>query len=112
MSEHQTKDVETLRSKRHANPDFMGALACAVRNYAINPDRSEHQRQQSKGPGKGPGNAFVYARNLHAGLERVHVKDWQIGVQLMNGFFQRGREGLWVAGHAHVNNGAMRVLLK
>jgi hypothetical protein len=47
-AEHEPKDLGANQPERHADANFLRALACGVRHYAVNADQRE--RQTEPGP--------------------------------------------------------------
>src|SRR6187549_2754682 len=46
-AEHEPKDLGAISPERHADANFLRALACGVRHYAVNADQRERQTEQS-----------------------------------------------------------------
>ena len=51
-AEHEDEDIAALRAQRHAHADFVRALHDEKRHHAVNPDRSEHERDRGEDPNK------------------------------------------------------------
>ena len=62
LAHHHLVDRAALRAQRHANADLASSLAYGVRNDAVKPDHSQHQRNHREAADEPCGEAMENRR--------------------------------------------------
>ena len=95
LAHDEAKDVAALRAEGHADADFVRALLDAVRNYAVNSDGGEDERESAEKTeqdesemrsGHGIFNQMLHGDDVEDGLIFVDG-----GYRVANGRSEAGR---------------------
>src|SRR5215469_1322979 len=93
LAKSETVDASPLRAERHADADFPRALASGVRHDAIDADGGEQHGKKTERAGERSRDASKKCAELHGDGKRIHIVQWQLRIELMDGLFHRRSHG-------------------
>ncbi len=84
FAKDQAHHVPALRAERHPHAEFTGALACHIRNHAINSDAGKKQRERREYAEKNHRQPPRGERAGHDCLHRLYAVDHLARVDLLH----------------------------